>query len=410
MEGRMARLFFLLICLGSAHFLGGCKESGGADAQEKDPAPEANAKLAQALFVQASTLKLRAEPSPGSKVKGRLAINYPLQVLEKEGDFARVKTRNNKEGWVGHAFLGKARVTKELALNKAGALSGKEKLAWLQRAAAVVPTDVEVLEQLEKSYEEVGNMRASEMVHFLVETLKARYYPIRQDKEDGLWVEWSVFYPPGEVKARDVPESEWGQKGIPANLGFFVLPEKGPAVSGKVKKVRIEAINECAGDAGILLQLDAKMPKGQKALVAVHENAPKSWSESVSMKKVENARALLMKVALDVFKGKKESEVDLGMTTGTDGVRARAFVEAPTADDDIFVQSKGIDLFLGKDGKVKQLGKSIIYNGFTPKPFARRDVDGDGHPDTFMADGCSESIVTDKGVNLIANAFRCCGC
>jgi SH3-like domain-containing protein len=52
------------------------------------------------------TINMRAAPSTDAEVLWRLARGYPLQVLERRGDWLRVQDFEGDQGWVARSVVG----------------------------------------------------------------------------------------------------------------------------------------------------------------------------------------------------------------------------------------------------------------------------------------------------------------
>ncbi|MDG1478593.1 MAG: SH3 domain-containing protein [Myxococcota bacterium] len=162
----------------SAHCLflaliGGC---GSEDEQPAPPSPvQAPASPVVHAWVQASTLRLRAEPEPDATFT-TLTINTQLEVLSKQGDWLQVLTPDEQRGWVHGDFVGAARVTIE-GLKEAAeaATTDAERLSIWQRAAAISPSDVAILRSLAEAYRASGDASTAEQIEQSISASPGRF-------------------------------------------------------------------------------------------------------------------------------------------------------------------------------------------------------------------------------------------
>lgn len=360
-------------------------------------------------YVQASSLRLRAKPSPRAKTKGRLRINYALEVLDAAGDFWRVKTRNGATGWVGSRFLGTKRLKLSEALARAErATNPGERLNWVQRAAALSPRDTKVLKRLRDAYLAKKDKRAAKMVDNLLSVLAREWFPAPQDMEtDGVWIEWRAVDWSGAQS--ELPRAKWADYDVPVDRTFWVLPEHGAAVKAKVVAVRPNTWNECGGEQGIELRLDARLPKGERPLVVLGEAPPASWKQAVELPARAELEAAFAKYVRRHFKGRGEVFKSLVVHAGGATGRA-AVVVGPGEIEEITQRYEIHDVTFDAAGKVLRSKKQTVDEMNVSLPVARRDITGDGEVETVYYDGCATSVIAVDGSQLFASAYRCCGC
>lgn len=121
------------------------------------PSPPTAAPDRPTAWVRASTLNVRASPDATGALVGRLPVNTRVAVFDRQGDWVRVAGPSGEQGFCLAQFLADAPLTLDAA--RSGALAATtpaERLSWWQRAAALAPTDVDVLTGLEAAYREVG--------------------------------------------------------------------------------------------------------------------------------------------------------------------------------------------------------------------------------------------------------------
>jgi hypothetical protein len=419
-----------LFCARSAAFIIaiGCTEKPTAPPTktvEKKPAP---AKPVSDLnYVMASSLKLRKSPNPNAKVIGRLRINYPLKVLAEKDGFAQVQVRNGTQGWVGKEFLDKERLSKEQALKRAKSTHGKDRLTWLQRAAALAPTDVEVLQLLKGAYVDDENLRAASIVKILISNLKRTWYPIavsyfqpayldlpkdqkaKKATSSEIWLEWEQSYVPGPLGP--IPKPDWETHGVKETDRFWVLPSKGPAIEAKPIKIRRVVSNSCGETYGVEIMVDLKLAEGVLPLVATVGKPPASW-----LKPESSETGLSIKRGIEIAeKHAKENRgsaatYQLKVAKYKTGVRA---VVAYQLDDSSMPMDANVlmdKLEIDEKGKIVKVDKVRSEDLYPRMPLGYRDITGDGQLDEVSTDQCAVYIQTAEGHKLVESEFRCCGC
>lgn len=407
-------------------------------------APAAAPKAPDKLYVTASTLRLRRGPSPKARTRGRLAINSPLTPLETKGDFTKVRVENGRTGWVGSAFLAPKPITKDAALSAAEAAEdSKDRLSWLQRAAAVAAKDTTVLQRLRAAYEADGNTKGAESVGRLIDRLEQRIKPNRHIEDKPARIEWQMIEPDRERPHGPVAKAEWPSFGLDAEATYWVLPSFGPAVKGRVTKAAIDTVNECGGTSALVVTVETDTDLGEALAVAVAVGErPKGWDEDAPPPEYdqrilgqaeETAKALVNKrrkpfLAKDQKRATKAPNDEEAEFYRSEGLEARLGVqemfvlgddqsvevvvaEAIAADYDAILQPYRVwTVIVDAQGKPTLKGKPERIDGFLPRPMARRDIDGDGSPDTVVDNGCSTSIRSVDGEILYDTGFTCCGC
>lgn len=137
--------------------------------EEEAPAPvPAAAPKVDQVYVHASLLKLRNHPKPDAGSWSPLGINTRLRVVGRNGDWVRVLSADGRTGWVSAEYLGTERLTPDDVRSRiASAKDDDERLVWWQRAAALRPSDKEVMTGLAAAYRAVGQIADAEKVEGL---------------------------------------------------------------------------------------------------------------------------------------------------------------------------------------------------------------------------------------------------
>jgi len=112
-----------------------------------DASLAAAARPGQTAFTASTVSNLRKEPDLKSDVVVQLAIGTELRVLEVQGSWTKVRTLQH-EGWIGGYLVESERPTAAALLAKFQRARGKERLTYVQRAAALEPANLAIIEQL----------------------------------------------------------------------------------------------------------------------------------------------------------------------------------------------------------------------------------------------------------------------
>jgi len=366
------------------------------------------ARPTKTVFVHASSLRLRSAPSTKAATKGRLQINYGLEVLSRRGDFIKVRTANQATGWVSAAYVAARPLTAQWAHEQArAAKTPKDRLSWLQRAAALQPRDVKVLQALRDGYRAVDNQRGATSVDTLLSVLTRRWFPIPQGLDPGVWVEWKTAdWPGAEIR---IPEQDWAKYEVSRDLDFWVLPEHGAAVQAQVVEVWPDTWNECGGLQGINLKLNAQLPPGERALVATIGEPPASWKKAITP-----APRARLEASFEAYIAKslaKRGQVTRGLATYEGGAYGHAAVRLGPADESELLDRYAIHrVHLDAAGQIAHVSKATEEIMFLWMPVARRDITGNGQLETVYVDGCATYIQSHENTPLFSSQMRCCGC
>ncbi len=360
------------------------------------------------VFVQASSLRLRSAPSTKATTKGRLQINYRLEVLKRRGDFIKVRTANKATGWVSADYVADRPLTVREARKQArAAKTPQDRLSWLQRAAALQPGDVKVLQALRDGYRAVTNERGAASVDTLLSVLTRRWFPIPQGLGRGVWVEWkAVDWPGAEIQ---IPEQDWANFEVSGDLEFWVLPEYGAAVQAHVVEVWPDTWNECGGLQGINLKLNAQLPPGERALVATIGEPPASWKKAVTP-----APRARLEASFEAYIAKslaKRGKVSQGLAIHEGGAYGHAAVRLGPAGESELLDRYAIHrVRFDAAGQIAHLSKATEETMFLWMPLALRDITGNGQLETVYVDGCATYIQSHENTPLFSSQMRCCGC
>lgn len=389
----------------------GCTRPQSAPSSPAEPAVDARKPTRHVI---ASSLKLREEPSAKARVRGRLSINTPLELVGTSGDFAEVLTRNGKRGFVAKAYLDTHPVTKAAALERA---KGDETLSWLQRAAAVAPYDAEVLRKLADAYLEAGRGKSAAMVGRILERLQTRFWAIPEG--DSITVQWRIQYPEGDFRSREVPKSLWPREGLDPKTPFWVLPSHGPAVAARATRAEWSVVNECGASAGfvVTLELESALAKGARPFLAAVGARPEGWGDAGPPTGEPEMASKAKKAALELAKSHSDyapiedpsfPQVS-ALSIGEHRYWTRVVIPTQEGPDAIFQPYLAFDIEVA-DGKASFMAPPEAYDGPYPTPVALRDVDGDGRPDRALRDGCWARVLDERGEQIAASEYACCGC
>jgi hypothetical protein len=100
-------------------------------------------------YVSASQAKLREGPTTDSRSAAMVPTAAELKVLGRSGAFLEVETLKGDRGYVLASLLSKTAPTLAPLLEEADAKRGRKRLRALERATALAPSDLAVIERLE---------------------------------------------------------------------------------------------------------------------------------------------------------------------------------------------------------------------------------------------------------------------
>lgn len=131
------------------------------------------ARLLQTLrFVAASRAVVREQPNAAAEEQDKLQIWRAVQLIASEGEWSHISytdssyyPEENKNGWVYTPLLSSEKLSAEQLMgNYRAAVNAKDKRQWLERAAATSPRDRNILRELAKFLETVGDIESARKV------------------------------------------------------------------------------------------------------------------------------------------------------------------------------------------------------------------------------------------------------
>ncbi len=165
---------------------------------EQPPAPTFEVQSESILYVQASTANLRSEPGRHGLIVAGLAIAAKGEVLKQEGGWVYLQSGEHI-GWVDASLLGATEPTLEEALAQFNAADtwSSERRKWIERAAALAPTDREVIDLLIETLEQQGDsdaLRKARLGKRALQTMDSAYFT-HQSFQDGDPEDYLQIYP-----------------------------------------------------------------------------------------------------------------------------------------------------------------------------------------------------------------------
>lgn len=360
---------------------------------------------ADTRYVQASTLNLRAEPTPDGTVRKILDINDEVDVVSVEGTFAKVRFEG-KEGWVAVDFLAPEPLTVEAAMS--GARDSEqlsERLSWLQRAAAIRPDDA-VLEELESAYRAIGDGEAADQI------ARERKWPrtlilVAADGPPEIELSEGQSSPSDGQGAPVTPADFERRFGFALNSKGWLLPDGGPAVEAQLAGARLEEISPCGSGWGTVAYVAAGLPYGRQPIAFTREKPPPSWVRSSPASGVPETVA---QKAADTWQAKLTTgaETERWIVPMPDGWFVRvARGDSPGIPEiskwqyvDLRVTAKGTE-----DGGIQDHASAF---GGPAEPISVRDVNGDGELDLVQRTPCGREVTSLTGDDLAFTTGRCC--
>jgi hypothetical protein len=343
---------------------------------------------ADKMYVQASTLNLRASPDANGAVRASLPINTAVEVLAVQGALSRVRA-NGQEGWVTGEFLAAQPLTVEAAMAQAAARPA-DKLSWLQRAAAIRP-DAAVLAALEAEYRARGDTAAADKV------ARQRKWPSRvflvASANGELWI--SLSPEPGDQQGHAVSEEDFVQRfGFSPRAQGWVLPSHGPAVRAQLDGARVDGVGYCGNDWETVATLKVELPGSAQALAFTPDaEPPASWRKGVAEPGVPEAKA---------------REVAMAQLAKSPAVGRSETRLWPTPDGWLVSVSKFLDSKLVRTSLLVSAGGTREISDWTFPLLAARDVSGDGSSELVMGDDCERWAQSLDGERLSYVSGLCC--
>lgn len=395
---------------------------GGADpAPPVEPAPAApfegprvsERRTAPAIgedtrYVLASSLNLRA--APGGAIVGKLDINAPVRLLAVEGEHARVRAANGREGTVPAEFLAAEPLTLAEALSRhAGATSPAERLSWAQRAAAIDERARPALEALAAAYREAGDAAQAEAVERRLswpdDLLLAGAWPVRAGEL--LRLEWGLADSGLGWETEELPESELARRGLVLGGPVWVLPDRGPALRGEIAGLMRTLFNECGGTMGHVLLARVELPPGARPIAFSVRVPPESWSRTHPERDLDAA----VEAVREVIAPRRLPDAQLHAAAYGDGVRVRVAANLAGPEDEMQSWTL-LDFDVEPGGVVRPVEERSGEASFTGYlyPSVGRDIDGDGRGDLVLEGLCMQVLIDADGVTRRTSESLCCGC
>lgn len=146
-------------------------------------------------YIQASKANLRAEPASHANIVAKLPIATIVKSVQSDEQWLQVTVHMDKPltGWVHQSVLGKDKPTLAALIVKyeqtdANDLAGR--LKWLERAAAIAPEYIPVLEDLARTLDALDQRDRAHLIRQEIEKLNmrgaARY-------EDSMYIQWLSY-------------------------------------------------------------------------------------------------------------------------------------------------------------------------------------------------------------------------
>ena len=109
----------------------------------------------QQLYIQSSVANIRTEPDSKSSIVESVLIGTSMYPLEEVDDWIKVQI-DDRNGWVFKDLLGPIKLTSDQALFRFDSSTDLlEKRKWIERAAALEPTEVEIIQLLINTLEQL---------------------------------------------------------------------------------------------------------------------------------------------------------------------------------------------------------------------------------------------------------------
>ena len=205
---------------------------------------------------------------------------------------------------------------------------------------------------------------------------------------------------------------------ISMDEAWSVLPDQGAAVPATVTAAYFMFRTGCSADVVVTLELDFDLPEGRVPLVAARGPTPPSWKVAPPAPAMSREAAMAALTQAAKERGYTTEAEFHGLGVGPEGEgwfgRAawlpRGTTLSPT-DGIMWPPLTGFDARIAADGTVQVVAEHSELNSLSiVTPRGRRDITGDGRPETVWASECTENVSSSDGAMLAGTSFQCCGC
>lgn len=139
---------------------------------------QANEKSDRTAYTQASSSNLRSTSASDAEIVQKLPINTKVDILDKKPEwvFVQVSGDESLKGWLHQSLIAAQALSLEEALKRYedSAQAAQLRLKWIERAAALAPEDIDVLNELAQTLRGHGEYARADAVLENIEAMKAR--------------------------------------------------------------------------------------------------------------------------------------------------------------------------------------------------------------------------------------------
>jgi len=216
----------------------------------------------------------------------------------------------------------------------------------------------------------------------------------------------------------DIADEKLEDIGLAKGDAFWVLPGRGAAVPATFVRARFGCINECSGDMGVVVTIQATLPDGEPALAVWHGTPPASWKQPKAMPTTCDESCARGKLEAKAREQAEEHTPSVSHLVWTgehwSGLAVWELPKPPNPEPedwtyDMDVWRMALEVTVSADGKLTVVKEERRDGATLTTTAGARDIDGDGKPDLAISEECVQYLSLSSG-KTVRSGDRCCGC